>query len=196
MGGLLDELEAELTDYSDFPLGASAPFLPWGTPQTSQNNGTNNPARPSSRTATDRLPTPVRTPGANDTSTRLDTVSQRLARRRSAQAYLDRFPESRGVPQSAGAPEISYRRNMQVRNLCGILTPAGLTSSQDRFLGRRNQRGVSESVINTLPIGTYGDWAVAGETEDQCPICFDEVSRISHLFQRLAHMIVNSVLNL
>lgn len=38
--------------------------------------------------------------------------------------------------------------------------------------------GTSQSVINNLPNGTYGEWAVPGETEERCPICFGDVSLV------------------
>lgn len=60
-----------------------------------------------------------------------------------------------------------------------ILHQNGLHDFDDRLLfetlGRRDPRGVPDSVISGLPSGTYGEWAIAGETEDHCPICFDEV---------------------
>lgn len=41
---------------------------------------------------------------------------------------------------------------------------------------RSSSRGTSETVINSLPGGTYGEWATPGESEERCPICFEDVS--------------------
>ena len=43
-------------------------------------------------------------------------------------------------------------------------------------MGGGINRGTPESVVNNLPSGTYGEWATPGESEDRCPICFDDVS--------------------
>ncbi|KAJ3554445.1 hypothetical protein NM688_g3106 [Phlebia brevispora] len=42
------------------------------------------------------------------------------------------------------------------------------------FTAGSRSRGTPESVVNGLPSGTYGAWAVPGETEERCPICFDD----------------------
>lgn len=44
----------------------------------------------------------------------------------------------------------------------------------------RGGRGTSETVINGLPSGTYGEWATPGESEERCPICFEDVSTPPH----------------
>ncbi|KAF7789248.1 hypothetical protein EIP86_000189 [Pleurotus ostreatoroseus] len=41
-------------------------------------------------------------------------------------------------------------------------------------MGAGVSRGTPESVVNNLPSGTYGEWATPGESEDRCPICFDD----------------------
>ena len=53
----------------------------------------------------------------------------------------------------------------------GLLQLSGL-------LGEARPRGISDSVLSSLPSGTYQDWAKPGETEERCPICLDDV-RIS-----------------
>ena len=50
---------------------------------------------------------------------------------------------------------------------------------------------VPQSVINNLENGTYGEWATPGETEETCPICFDDVSHICHVLNGL--LMMNSI---
>lgn len=48
-------------------------------------------------------------------------------------------------------------------------------------LEARTSRGTSQAVINSLASGTYGEWARPGESDERCPICFEDVSSARRL---------------
>ena len=50
------------------------------------------------------------------------------------------------------------------------------------IIGEARPRGTPRDIIDGLPKGTYGDWAVSS-SEKRCPICLDDVSISATPFQ-------------
>ena len=81
---------------------------------------------------------------------------------------------SRGVPSVTLSLNILFMQRDEDIDMSyeGLLSLSSL-------LGDVKPRGTPSDIVSTLPKGTYGEWACPGETEERCPICLDDVRRLS-----------------